>query len=79
MKWLLVIALVVGVLWWLQRGRDRTPVQATQKATPPAPGIMRACSHCGVHMLEQDMVHGQRGHYCSTEHMNQSGDRGSRG
>jgi uncharacterized protein len=77
MKWLLALLLVVAALWWLQRGRLRSHAQTQRKPPRQGPQVMRACARCGVHMAEQDMVQGLRGHYCGDEHLRQSGDRGA--
>ena len=82
MKYLLVVAVVVGVLWLLavQRRRQRTrddrpgpvprpgavPTDDGARASPPA--AMVACAHCGVHLPRPDALERDALPYCSAEH-----------
>lgn len=82
MKYLLVVAVVVGVLWLLavQRRRERArddrpgpvprhgaaPPGAGARAAPPSP--MVACAHCGVHLPRPDALERDELPYCSAEH-----------
>jgi uncharacterized protein len=83
MKYLLVVAVVVGVLWLLtvqrrrQRGREQRPGGGAS-ATGPAPSAKRAqappaaemvaCAHCGVHLPRPDALERDALPYCSAEH-----------
>jgi uncharacterized protein len=82
MKYLLVVAVVVGVLWLLavQRRRERArddspgpeprpgtvPPGKEARAAPTAP--MVACAHCGVHLPRPDALERDALPYCSAEH-----------
>jgi uncharacterized protein len=82
MKYLLVVAVVVGVLWLLavqrrrQRMRDDRPGPAPRPgAVPPGdgapaspPAAMVACAHCGVHLPRPDALERDALSYCSAEH-----------
>ncbi len=71
MKYLLLLAIVLLVLWLLrQKSAGRTP--PAHRAPPPAPPApaaeMVACTHCGLHLPRPEAVGGQRGLYCSAAH-----------
>lgn len=84
MKYLLVIAVVVLVLWLLtaQRRRqvDRSDDEARDRGenAAPAPGrastpaaaspTMVRCAHCGVHLPQAEAVTAGALHYCSPQH-----------
>ena len=84
MKYLLVIAVVVLVLWLLtvqrrrqvgrsdDEGRDRgeNAAPAPQRAsTPPAASpTMVSCAHCGVHLPQSEAVTAGALHYCGSQH-----------
>jgi len=75
MKWLLVLLVVLGGLWWLRqsrRGREttgQTPSTKSSAASPPQ--AMTRCLHCGVHLPLNDATHGTQGAYCSPAHRQQ--------
>ncbi len=72
MKFLLLL-LVIGVAFWVLRGRLRgggaappEPGKATK--TPPAQAML-ACAHCGVHLPQGDVVADADGRpFCSDAH-----------
>lgn len=81
MKWLLLAVVVVGVLWWLGRGRkggadgSRGGEGASRKADPSgkapgAPEAMVACAHCGVLLPKSDALESGADQrlYCSEAH-----------
>lgn len=78
-KYLLVIAVVVLVLWWLRRERlERQADNAQAKAKsggrnsqtphPALPTRMVRCAYCGTHLPESEAVKGGQGHYCDHDH-----------
>jgi uncharacterized protein len=76
MKWLLLLLIVLGGVWWLRRsGRGQHP--ATPSSPPATPGSdgstrpMTQCLQCGLHLPLEDAVQGQRGPYCSPAHRQQ--------
>jgi uncharacterized protein len=80
MKYLLLIAVVVGVLW-LVRGRSSRvnppaskPPQPAQAAKAVSPQAMVACAHCGLHLPRSEAVAGAQELYCSDAHRRARGD-----
>jgi uncharacterized protein len=72
---LILVAIVVGVLWWLF-GRQRQDKEGGAKATrrprkgtkASAPQIV-ACAHCGVHLpRDETVVDGEGRVYCDEAH-----------
>jgi len=74
MKWLLVLLIVLGGVWWLRqtgRGGRWSASPRRKSATPPTGGSTRPmtqCLQCGVHLPQEDAVQGQQGDYCSIAH-----------
>lgn len=72
MKYLLVL-LVLLVAFWTWRNnrqtdeRDDTPKPRARRG----PVVMIACSQCGTHVPEAEVVLGDRGRYCCAEHRRQ--------
>ena len=64
MKYLVVLLIVVGGIWWIRQ--QRKPEQPLTKKS--APQVMVPCVHCRTHVPEDDAVHGSRGVYCSAAH-----------
>ena len=71
MKYLLVLAVVAAAIWiWRgQRAAEAARSTPPVRRTPQAPTPMVACRHCGTHLPEAECVRGQRGLYCSAEHL----------
>ena len=68
---LILLALVVGLVAWLLRGRrvegSAPPRASGQRAQEPAP--MVACAHCGVHLPRPDATFDGEGRsYCGEAH-----------
>lgn len=69
MKFLLLLAFVLLVVWLLRSGRRRTDASAADTpSAPPGPQEMVRCAHCGVHLPHGDALVGRIGLYCSPEH-----------
>lgn len=78
MKYLVLIALALALLWWWRTmGRKASGPQnkAARAAPVQAPDDMVACRHCGLHLPRPEAVTGQQGLYCSQAH--QSAQEGS--
>lgn len=73
MKWLLVLLVVLGGLWWLRQSRRPGKPGGTRRESSdtPLPQAMTRCAHCGVHLPRQDAIAGSQGDYCSTAHRQQ--------
>lgn len=71
---LIVAALVLGLMLWFGKGRDRTPPgrtpgRAGQPPEPVAPQAMLSCVRCGLHLPQSDAFLDDRGRvYCGAEH-----------
>lgn len=79
MKFLLLVAVVLGALWLL-RSRKRGGGSASGPGKPDRPAAptqpMVTCAHCGVHLPREDAVAGADGLYCSDAHRRARGDGG---
>jgi len=72
MKYLILMLVVAGVLWWLRSSR--------RQDLPPAPGAahspdgpaqheeMLACAKCGVHLPRSEALPGRGGVFCGEAH-----------
>jgi uncharacterized protein len=68
---MLIWLLLVGLVWWTWRTRNRPPAQPKRSAAPPPTAALRMvrCAHCGVHLPAQDSVEDAQGQvYCSSAH-----------
>lgn len=68
MKFILLLALVVVVLWLARRGLRR--VQGRDAAPPPlpTPEEIVACRECGLNIPLADAVPGRGGVFCTEAH-----------
>ena len=63
----LILALVVGLLFWLLFGRARKRAdRGTRKTEDPV--AFAECAHCGVHLPISDAVLDGQKAYCSESH-----------
>lgn len=77
MKYLLLIAVVLVVLWFVRsQRRDETSEGTDTRRAPPArPQDMVRCTECGVHLPRTDALPGPDGRlYCCAEHRNRASD-----
>jgi uncharacterized protein len=66
MKFLIVLVVVVGLLWWLLARPRKASARTGRSATPTVAFV--ACAHCGVHLPGSDaLMDGERA-YCSEAH-----------
>ncbi len=70
MKFLLVLLVVVGGLWWLWRPRAKPPRGPVRKgAEATAPAEMVACAHCDLRLPRAEAVFDSEGYpFCSEAH-----------
>jgi uncharacterized protein len=71
MKYLLVLAVVMLILWLARAGRRSSPRRGGKPSAPgPAPAEdMVRCAHCGVHLPRHDALVGAASAlYCSAAH-----------
>ncbi|MGY4827843.1 PP0621 family protein [Sphaerotilaceae bacterium SBD11-9] len=71
MKFLIVIAVIVGVLWLMRSLRK--PHLPPTPAKPPSPVSptneeMVACAQCGVHLPRSEALPGRGGVFCGEAH-----------
>jgi len=76
MKYLIVIALALVVVWlWRSNRRaeqqDRQAQQPVARFDKPATEVV-ACSVCAVHLPRADALPGGQGFYCSDAHRQQA-------
>lgn len=78
MKYLLLLAVVLAVLWLLRQTRHKKRSDNPASPPPPqqapaAPTEIVACAHCGVHLPRQDALPGAQGrHYCGAAHRHEA-------
>jgi len=71
MKYLILIAVVLVVLWFLrnQRRDGRSEGTGARREPPARPQDMVRCTVCGVHLPRTDALPGPDGRlYCCAEH-----------
>ena len=64
MKYLVLLLIVLGGIWWIRQ--QRKPDQTLNKKSGTQ--VMVPCAHCGTHVPEDDAVRGEKGLYCSAAH-----------
>ncbi|CAG9180578.1 MULTISPECIES: PP0621 family protein [Cupriavidus] len=78
----ILLAVVLGVFWWL-RSRAEAQREQTSRAARPTPAprddhaeTMVQCAHCGVHLPKSEAIAWRGLHYCRRSHLpDDSGDR----
>lgn len=66
MKFLIVVVVVVGLLWWLLARPRKTRVRSGTPAAPVVPFV--SCAHCGVHLPSGDALRDGAQAYCCDAH-----------
>jgi uncharacterized protein len=76
MKYLLLLALVLIVVWFVRSSRRRESADTRPGGSSPAqPQDMVQCAFCSVHMPRTDALPGPDGRlYCCAEHRLHAGD-----
>lgn len=64
MKYLVLLLIVLGGIWWIRQQRKPGPPSTKQSG----PQVMVPCAHCGTHVPEEDVIRGAQGLYCSAAH-----------
>ena len=65
MKYLVLLLIVLGGIWWIRQQRKPDQQPSTKKSGPQ---VMVPCAHCGTHVPENDAIRGAHGLYCSAAH-----------
>ena len=77
MKYLLVLAVVMAVIWFVRNNRRDTSEDAAPRKAKPlaAPQDMVRCPVCAVHLPRSDALPGPDGRmYCCADHRARSGN-----
>jgi uncharacterized protein len=62
MKFLLLLAVIAGLAWWVfgrrpnRDGRAATPPRSARGSDATKPQPMLVCAHCGVHLPRSEAV-----------------------
>jgi uncharacterized protein len=64
-KYLLLAAVVFGIVFWLSGAAARV---ARKRAAAPPQERMVACAHCGVNLPQSDSVSESGRFFCNDEH-----------
>jgi uncharacterized protein len=74
MKYLILLAVVLAVVWYWRRERPATPSRRSAAKPDSSPQDMVECPVCRVHLPRSDALAGPDGQlYCCTEHREQVG------
>jgi len=68
MKYLLVLAVVLAVLWLARGGKGRGAQRDTTRPPLPTREDMVACSQCGLHLPRSEALPGRGGLFCGEAH-----------
>ena len=81
MKYLVLLAIVLVVIWFLRNNRRSGPKSDTSKSDAARPGQpgepqdMVRCPVCSVHLPRTDALPGVHGRfYCCADHRSRDGD-----
>lgn len=70
MKFLLILLVaLVGIFLWRSNRQTEVTRQRQQSGTAAAPLAMVCCTLCSVHVPLVDAVQGNKGLYCSADHL----------
>ena len=69
MKYILVIALVLLLVYWILKSYRRRVGRPGAAPSPPRGGEdMVRCEHCGVHLPRSESITTQGSFFCTPEH-----------
>ncbi len=66
MKYLLLLAVVLGMVWWIKLSRPASTDKSATPANPPQ--NMVRCAYCGLHLPDNEAVVSGNANYCSQAH-----------
>jgi uncharacterized protein len=66
MRYLILLGIVLGVIWWIKLNRATSQRQQDDNETQPQ--NMVRCAHCGLHLPENEAIHSRNAVYCSDAH-----------
>ena len=67
MKYLILIGVVVGLIWWIKFSRPAKP-SAPAAGADNGPQPMVRCAHCGLHLPQNEAIDSANAVYCSQAH-----------
>ena len=67
MKYLILLTIVFGVIWWIKLSRPAKP-PASSDSSDNGPQPMVRCAHCGLHLPQKEAVISGDLQYCSEAH-----------
>lgn len=67
MKYLILIGVVFGVIWWIKLSRPAKP-SGSASGTDNGPQPMVRCAHCGLHLPQNEAIASNSAVYCSDAH-----------
>lgn len=79
MKYLIWVAIIFAVLWWIRQQRSGPNAPSYKKSKNA--NVMLPCAHCGLHVPETEAVFGkllatgEPAPYCSPQHLQQHEER----
>ncbi len=73
MKGLLIILIVLAGVWlWRSRSISDDHSAPSKPQALPEPLDMVRCARCGMHIPGNEAIVGEKGVYCSVDHLHQS-------
>jgi uncharacterized protein len=67
MKYLILLGIVFGVIWWIKLSRPAKPT-ASSGSSDHGPQPMVRCAQCDLHLPQKEAVISGDTHYCSEAH-----------
>lgn len=68
MKFLLLIAVVLMVIWVMRGKRPQAPPARPAQPAPAPQETILACAQCGLHLPKGEALPGRGGVFCSESH-----------
>lgn len=73
LKWVIVVLVVIGLLWWMRMGVQRAEADDRQRSArarpgPPPPVPMVTCEGCGLNVPREEALPLQGRWFCCEEH-----------